>query len=68
MVYAGGVLSTNDIEAIVVQDGELGGFAFVCPAQVAGRVTPLVARRITACLDALAARTVASLEDGSPAG
>jgi 8-oxo-dGTP diphosphatase len=68
VVYDGGVLTAKDIEAIVVPDGELAGFAFVLPGQVARRVTSLVARRITACLDALAAGTVASLEDGSPAG
>jgi hypothetical protein len=34
---------------------------------VAGQVTPLVARRITACLDAVVTGAVASLEDGSPA-
>jgi 8-oxo-dGTP diphosphatase len=68
VVYDGGVLATKDIKAIVVQDGELGGFAFVRPDKVAGRVTPLVARRISACLEALAAETVASREGGSPAG
>ena len=68
VVYDGGVLTAHDIEAITVQEGELAGFAFVRPGAVAERVTPLVARRITACLDALAAGTVASLEDGSPAG
>jgi hypothetical protein len=40
----------------------------VRPGQVTGLASPLVARRIAACLDALAARTVASLEDGSPVG
>jgi 8-oxo-dGTP diphosphatase len=68
VVYDGGVLTTKDIQAIVVQVGELGGFTFVRPEQVAGRVTPLVARRIAACLEALGAGTVASLEGGSPAG
>ena len=68
VVYDGGVLTTKDIKAIVVQDGELADFAFVHPDQVARRVTPLVARRISACLEALAAGTVASLEGGSPAG
>jgi 8-oxo-dGTP diphosphatase len=68
VVYDGGVLTATDIEAIRVQDGELAGFTFVDPDQVAGRVTPLVGRRIAACLDALAAGTVASLEAGSPAG
>lgn len=67
VVYDGGVLQRDDIDAIKVADGELAGFAFVEVAEVARRVTPLVARRITACLEAAAAGTVASLEDGSPA-
>ena len=68
VVYDGGVLTTGDIAAITVPDGELAGFAFVRPDQVTGLASPLVARRIAACLDALAAGTVASLEDGSPVG
>jgi 8-oxo-dGTP diphosphatase len=68
VVYDGGVLAADDIEAIVVPEGELAGYAFVRPDQVPGRVTPLVARRISACLEALAAGIVASLEGGSPAG
>jgi 8-oxo-dGTP diphosphatase len=68
VVYDGGVLTPADIGAITVQDGELAGFAFVSPAAVAQRVTPLVGRRIAACLEALASGTVASLEAGSPAG
>lgn len=68
VVYDGGVLATDDIKAIVVQEGELAGYAFVPSDQVPRRVTPLVARRISACLEALAAGTVASLEGGSPAG
>jgi 8-oxo-dGTP diphosphatase len=51
-----------------VQEGELAGYAFVRPDQAPARVTPLVARRISACLEALATGTVASLEGGSPAG
>lgn len=68
VVYDGGVLVANDIDLIVVPEGELAGYAFVRPDQVAKRVTPLVARRIYACLGALATGTVASLEGGSPAG
>ncbi len=68
VVYDGGVLTPEDAEAIVVPEGELAGFAFVAPGEAARRVTPLVARRIAACLDALATGTVASLENGSPAG
>jgi 8-oxo-dGTP diphosphatase len=68
VVYDGGVLAASDIDTIVVPDGELAGYAFVPADQVPKRVTPLVARRIAACLDALAAGTVASLEGGTPAG
>jgi 8-oxo-dGTP diphosphatase len=64
VVYHGGVLPTADIRAIRVPGDELAGFAFVAAEEVAARVTPLVARRIAACLDAAAIGTVASLENG----
>jgi 8-oxo-dGTP diphosphatase len=67
IVYDGGILTEAEAKEIVVADGELAGFAFVSCDEVAGRVTPLVACRIAACLDALAASTVAALENGSPA-
>jgi 8-oxo-dGTP pyrophosphatase MutT (NUDIX family) len=67
IVYDGGTLTEAEAKEVVVADGELAGFAFVSCDEIAGRVTPLVARRITACLDALAASTVAALENGSPA-
>lgn len=68
VVYDGGVLAPDDIGTIAVPEGELAGYAFVRPDQVPARVAPLVARRIFACLEALAAGTAASLEGGSPAG
>ena len=68
VVYDGGVFTAKDVGAITVPAGELAGFAFVYPDEVADRVTPLVARRISASLQALAAGTVASLEDGRPSG
>jgi 8-oxo-dGTP pyrophosphatase MutT (NUDIX family) len=67
VVYDGGVLEAADIHAIKVPEAELAGFALVDVADVGGRVTPLVARRIMACLDAVAAGTVESLENGRPA-
>jgi 8-oxo-dGTP pyrophosphatase MutT (NUDIX family) len=67
VVYDCGVLTPSEIAAITVPDGELAGFAFVEPAQVAERVTSLVGRRITASLEALASGSVASLEAGRPA-
>ena len=51
----------------MLADGELAGFAFVARDDVAGLVTPLLARRIASCLDAVEAGAVASLENGSPA-
>ena len=68
IVYDGGVLSASDAEALVLADGELAGFAFTPPSEVANRVTPLLARRITACLEAVASGTVAALENGNPIG
>ena len=66
VVYDGGVLSEAETNEIVLADGELAGFAFVHGDEVAGLVTPLLARRVASCLHAVAARTVAALENGSP--
>jgi 8-oxo-dGTP pyrophosphatase MutT (NUDIX family) len=68
VVYDGGVLTPAEIEDIRVPEDELAGFAFVPPDAVGSLVTPLVGRRIGACLEALAGGTVASLEGGSPVG
>ena len=67
VVYDGGVLPAAEIGAIVLGDGELAGFAFTEPGEVAGLATPLLGRRIAACLDAVAAGTVAALDNGCPA-
>jgi 8-oxo-dGTP diphosphatase len=67
VVYDGGVLSEAEIEEIVLADGELAEFAFVARDEVAGLLTPLLARRVASCLDALAAAAVAALENGGPA-
>jgi 8-oxo-dGTP diphosphatase len=64
VVYDGGVLSEAEIEEIVLADGEL---AFVARDDVAGLVTPLLARRVASCLDAVMAGAVAALENGAPA-
>jgi 8-oxo-dGTP diphosphatase len=66
VVYDGGVMSEAEIEEVVLADGELSEFAFVAPDEVAGLVTPLLARRVASCLDAVAAGTVATLENGDP--
>src|ERR1700734_2968039 len=66
VVYDGGVLSEAEIGEIVLADGEVSEFALVAPDEVAGLVTPLLARRVASCLDAVAAGTVATLENGGP--
>lgn len=67
IVYDGGVLDVEAIKEIVLADGELAGFEFVTPAEAVARVAPLLARRITACLEACESGAVAKLENGSPA-
>jgi 8-oxo-dGTP diphosphatase len=67
VVYDGGVLSEAEVKEIVLADGELAGFAFVPGDEVAGLVTPLLARRVASCLDALEAGAVGALENGGPA-
>jgi 8-oxo-dGTP diphosphatase len=65
VVYDGGVLSEAEIREIVLADGELAEFAFVARDDVAGLVTPLLARRVASCLDAVMAGAVAALENGA---
>jgi 8-oxo-dGTP diphosphatase len=64
LIYDGGVLDSAEIGSIVVADGEIDGFGFFAPPQVDSHVRPVVARRIGACLEALATQTVAALENG----
>jgi 8-oxo-dGTP diphosphatase len=68
VVYNGGMLGGEHIAAITLPEDELAGFAFVAADEVADRTTPLVGRRIAACLEAKAAGTVVSLEDGCAVG
>jgi len=60
------LLAADEVAAITLQDGELAGYEFAEPGESAERVSPLLARRIAACLDAVVAETVISLEDGCP--
>jgi 8-oxo-dGTP diphosphatase len=67
VVYDGGILAAAEVAAITLQEGELAGYEFVEPGEVAERVSPLLARRIAACVDAIVAGTVISLENGCAA-
>jgi 8-oxo-dGTP diphosphatase len=66
LVYDGGVLTPDDIRAIRLPADELASYAFVEPERVSELASAVLARRIDACLDAVAAGTVTSLENGRP--
>ena len=68
LVYDGGVLTAGEIAAITVPPDELAGFALVPPERISPLVRPALDRRIRAALTALTDGSVASLEDGYPAG
>jgi len=65
VVYDGGVPTPAAIVAVTVPDDELAGYAFMAPADVPPRVTPLVGRRIASCLQALAADRLTDTLGGS---
>jgi hypothetical protein len=65
VVYDGGVPTPADIVAVTVPDDKLAGYAFMAPADVPPRVTPLVGRRIASCLQALAADRLTDTLGGS---
>jgi 8-oxo-dGTP diphosphatase len=68
LVYDGGELAGTDIAAISLQAGELSSFAFVERERVPEMASALLARRIAACIEAAAAGTTVSLENGYLAG
>lgn len=66
LIYDGGVLAEEETTRIRLQADELASYAFVEPHRVPELASALLARRIAACLDALAAGTTVSLENGRP--
>jgi 8-oxo-dGTP diphosphatase len=68
MVFDGGLLPAREAAAIGVPAEELRGFAFCTGEQAAQRLSPLLARRVAACVAARAAGQTAYLENGIPAG
>ncbi|MEU8151814.1 NUDIX hydrolase [Nonomuraea sp. NPDC048901] len=68
LIYDGGVLEADAIAAIRLKVDELASYAFVEAERVGELVSDLLARRIAACLDAVAAGTTLSLENGFPIG
>jgi 8-oxo-dGTP diphosphatase len=68
VVFDGGLLPTPEAAAISVPSDELRGFAFCTGDEVARRLSPLLARRVAACVAARSAGQTAYLENGSPVG
>ncbi|MEQ7008001.1 NUDIX hydrolase [Actinopolymorpha sp. B17G11] len=64
LVFDGGMVPADVAAKITVPADELRGWAFCSPQEAAERLSPLLARRIAACLEARANGTVAYLEDG----
>ncbi len=60
--------SEADIAAIRLQADELASYAFVDAGHVPELASASLARRIAACLEAVAVGTTVSLENGHPAG
>jgi 8-oxo-dGTP diphosphatase len=62
-VFDGGELSAGKVASIKLNDDELSEFRFVAPAVLEDYVTPVLARRLRACL---AGTGVGYLEEGYP--
>jgi 8-oxo-dGTP pyrophosphatase MutT (NUDIX family) len=64
LVFDGGELSPDEVARIRVPPEELRGWAFCTPDQAAERLSPLLTRRVAACLASRESGVVAYLEDG----
>ncbi|MEU6072000.1 NUDIX hydrolase [Streptomyces sp. NPDC047082] len=65
-IYDGGHLTTEQLAAIQLQPDELRAFEFVPLHEIAGRLIPLLARRIHHSVHARDQHTTLYLEDGTP--
>jgi 8-oxo-dGTP pyrophosphatase MutT (NUDIX family) len=66
VVFDGGVLTGDEIAALRLPADELRGLAWCTPAEAAGRLVPVLARRLASACAARSAGTVAYLENGEP--
>ncbi|MFD2081707.1 ADP-ribose pyrophosphatase YjhB, NUDIX family [Actinopolymorpha cephalotaxi] len=64
MIFDGGVVPPAVAAEISVPAEELRGWAFCSPQEAAVRLSPLLARRVSACVAARETGSVAYLEDG----
>ncbi|MFE2938844.1 NUDIX domain-containing protein [Streptomyces sp. NPDC059255] len=68
VIFDGGVLPAEKVTAIRLQAAELRAFAFVDPGRVSERLTPVLARRVRACVEARNLGVTVCLENGVPVG
>jgi len=68
VVFDGGLLPAQEAAAISVPADELRGFAFCTGEEAAQRLSPLLARRVAACVAARSAGQTVYLENGGLAG
>lgn len=66
VVFDGGTLTDADTAGIDIPADELRGWAWCTPQQAAERLSPLLARRVTAAVAARDAGGPVYLEDGDP--
>src|SRR5262245_24792959 len=65
MVFDGGVLSADEVAGLRVPADELRGWAWCTDEEAAGRLSPLLARRLVAAMSARQSGGVAYLENGN---
>lgn len=67
-VFDGGILGEDAADGMVLDDGQLGSWAFVPPEELFVMVTPRLGRRLAAAAEARAVGDTIYLEDGVPVG
>lgn len=66
-IFNAGTLTTQQVSALRLADGELAAYELCTPKQAAQRLRPYVWRRVNVALQALESRRVIYLHDGHPA-
>lgn len=66
MIFDGGVLPDEQVAGIALAPDELRSWAFCTASEASDRLSPLLARRVSACVQARATGRAAYLEDGRP--
>ena len=65
-VFDGGLVRPDEVSAIILPEDELRGWSFCTRAEAEGLLSPRLARRVLASLDARSVGSVAYLENAYP--